>query len=339
MVGGYVLTDVTNRSDVVRSAYSSPAVVWHMPRNKASACTIENISKTQRNVHRDPAARLVNVYDYEAPICSHLFEAEKTHPRDAIYLSSQPAINEKVRMVLVDWLVDVCIKFKLHAETYFLAIDIVDRYLSVKRVCLSTFQLVGITAILLAAKHEERYPPELRECAYVCADAYTISQFVEMERDVAITLCFKLTVPTTYLFVCCFVDQKKYERLVCDAVFFFLEAASHSYEMLRHLPSRVAAASFFLGRFLTSWAHSTSNRDINDWILWNGEIGLGSFGISEEEVISVSDELISFTRSLVSPTSKLKAVRRKYSSRRYSSVGLLEIPPNPSAYFAMKCND
>lgn len=39
-------------------------------------------------------------------------------------------IHPKMRAILVDWLVDVHLKFKLVPETLFLTVNLIDRYLS-----------------------------------------------------------------------------------------------------------------------------------------------------------------------------------------------------------------
>ena len=44
-------------------------------------------------------------------------------------MSNQPDINEKMRAILIDWLVDVHLKFKLVSETLFLCVNMIDRYL------------------------------------------------------------------------------------------------------------------------------------------------------------------------------------------------------------------
>ena len=49
------------------------------------------------------------------------------------YIQSHKEINERMRAILVDWLVSVHDKFKLTHETLFLAISILDRYLAVSR--------------------------------------------------------------------------------------------------------------------------------------------------------------------------------------------------------------
>lgn len=43
-------------------------------------------------------------------------------------LATQVEINERMRKVLVDWLIDVHLNFKLLPETLFIAINMIDRY-------------------------------------------------------------------------------------------------------------------------------------------------------------------------------------------------------------------
>ena len=41
----------------------------------------------------------------------------------------QTEINDKMRAILVDWLIEVHLKFKLLPETLFITIALIDRYL------------------------------------------------------------------------------------------------------------------------------------------------------------------------------------------------------------------
>ena len=47
-------------------------------------------------------------------------------------MTTQIDINEKMRAILVDWLIEVHLKFKLLPETLFLTINLIDRYLEKK---------------------------------------------------------------------------------------------------------------------------------------------------------------------------------------------------------------
>jgi hypothetical protein len=53
----------------------------------------------------------------------------ETQP-DPSYMKRQPKVNENVRAILVDWLINVHAKFKLLPETLYITINLIDRYLS-----------------------------------------------------------------------------------------------------------------------------------------------------------------------------------------------------------------
>ena len=59
-----------------------------------------------------------------------------------------------MRSILIDWLVEVQENFELFHETLYLAVKIVDRYLEQREVKKEYLQLVGATAMLIAAKFE-----------------------------------------------------------------------------------------------------------------------------------------------------------------------------------------
>ena len=49
-------------------------------------------------------------------------------------MKNQNDINEKMRAILIDWLIDVHLKFKLVNETIFLTVNLIDRYLEQNQV-------------------------------------------------------------------------------------------------------------------------------------------------------------------------------------------------------------
>lgn len=55
----------------------------------------------------------------------------------------------------------VHLKFELMPETLFLTINLIDRYLCQQQVPRRLLQLVGVTAMLVAAKYEEIWAPEV----------------------------------------------------------------------------------------------------------------------------------------------------------------------------------
>ncbi len=78
-----------------------------------------------------------------------------------------------MRQILIGWLIEVHLKFKLLPETLFLTVNIIDRYTSLKQVKRTEYQLLGVTAMLIASKYEEIYAPEIRDFIYMTDKAYT----------------------------------------------------------------------------------------------------------------------------------------------------------------------
>jgi cyclin B len=88
-------------------------------------------------------------------------------------MERQPHINEKMRSILTDWLIEARLKFKLVPEMLYLTINPIDRFLEKYEVPRPKLQLVGVTPLLIASKYEDIFPPEIRDIVYICDRAYT----------------------------------------------------------------------------------------------------------------------------------------------------------------------
>ena len=58
-----------------------------------------------------------NVVEYIKDIYEHLRQFEVKYQPSANYMASQTDITDRMRAILVDWLIDVHLKFKLRHET------------------------------------------------------------------------------------------------------------------------------------------------------------------------------------------------------------------------------
>lgn len=73
--------------------------------------------------------------------------------RDVNMFDSHPGLQPRMRAILLDWLIEVCEVYKLHRETYYLTIDYLDRYLTMKQnISKNQLQLIGITCLFIASK-------------------------------------------------------------------------------------------------------------------------------------------------------------------------------------------
>jgi len=66
-------------------------------------------------------------------------------------MQRQTDITSNMRTILVDWMIEVTDEYRMHRETLFLAVNFVDRFLSVMAVQRGKLQLVGTAAMFIAA--------------------------------------------------------------------------------------------------------------------------------------------------------------------------------------------
>jgi len=113
----------------------------------------------------------------------------------------QTDVNAKMRAILVDWLVEVAEEYKLCADTLYLSVNYIDRFLSIHPVQRGNLQLVGIACMWIASKYEEIYPPNVNDFCYITDNTYSKEQMVDMEELVLKKLKYELTVPTAKTFL------------------------------------------------------------------------------------------------------------------------------------------
>ena len=116
------------------------------------------------------------------------------------YMKEQKEINEKMRSILIDWLIDVHHKFRFSDETLFMTVFIIDRYLSVNQITKLKLQLLGITSLLIACKHEEIDLPKIDDFIYITDNAYVKDEVIRMENYVLKVLNFELLYPSPIKF-------------------------------------------------------------------------------------------------------------------------------------------
>uniref|UniRef100_A0A3B5AS26 G2/mitotic-specific cyclin-B2 n=1 Tax=Stegastes partitus TaxID=144197 RepID=A0A3B5AS26_9TELE len=116
-------------------------------------------------------------------------------------LAGQPQLTAEARCKLVSWLIPVHKHFRLSFECCCLAVNIMDRFLASMPVAADCFQLLGVTALLLASKQVEVCSPQISHLLSLCCDAFTKEQLCRLECLILLRLNFRLAAPTLAFFL------------------------------------------------------------------------------------------------------------------------------------------
>lgn len=97
----------------------------------------------------------IYVTDYINSIMMNLKSDENTNFNQCVvekeydFMASQNDVNSRMRSVLIDWLIEVHRKFKLLPATYFLGINMLDRYMAKKQLHRRKLQLAGLYSLYI----------------------------------------------------------------------------------------------------------------------------------------------------------------------------------------------
>lgn len=194
------------------------------------------------------------------------------------------------------------------SETLYVTIGIIDRYLSIVPIKKSQLHLLGVTALLIATKYEEIYPPDLKDLLSVSENKFTKEEVLKMEFIILQTLEFNFFAPSSLRFL------ERYRKISNtasdDQIFFFAqylaEIALLDAFLLKHKSSHLAAASFILS--------AKSIKKIN---AWNNEMEKVT-GIKEKDLKEAVDDLKQFALE-VNPKF-LSTLKYKFQKNEYLNV-------------------
>ena len=190
------------------------------------------------------------VAEYVVEIFEYLKILEETTMPNPDYMDHQDHLEWHLRGVLVDWLVEVHTRFHLLPETIFLAVNIIDRFLSARKVELEKLQLVGITAMFIASKYEEVLSPHVQNFKHVADDGFSEEEILQAERYVLAALNYDLSYPNPMNFLRRISKADGYDIQTRTLGKYLLEISLLDHKFMGYHPSHIAAASMYLARLI-----------------------------------------------------------------------------------------
>jgi cyclin E len=140
---------------------------------------------------------------------NYLVSTEGIYSPDPNYFERcQPDVSNMMRAILLDWMMEVCNEFTLKRETFYYALNYVDRFMSVhKNIRKEELQLLGVTSMFMAAKMEEVFSPRVADFAKSTDNGYDVTQIVKMEKLMLKDLGWRTTPPTYAMWANWYMNQ------------------------------------------------------------------------------------------------------------------------------------
>lgn len=193
------LKNFKNQTDIKKRIFGKE--LQNVPKKKSSK---RKTTKTQKKAQIKKSRQTSSPHKlpaYNALIFDFIKANQTEINKKSNYMSTQKDINEKMRAILVDWLVDVTQKFQMAPQTLFMTVNLLDRYLTIKQIERSKLQLLGITCLMIVGKYEEIYPPLLKDYLAVCDNAFENKEILTMEACVLSCLDFSVGRNCSFIFL------------------------------------------------------------------------------------------------------------------------------------------
>ncbi|GAA5956728.1 hypothetical protein JCM8115_000661 [Rhodotorula mucilaginosa] len=246
------------------------------------------------------------VAEYSDDVFKYMGELEESSMPNPRYMDHQSEIEWSMRTTLIDWLLQVHARYHMLPETLWIAINIVDRFLSNRVVSLLKFQLVGVTAMFVAAKYEEIMAPSVDEFVYMTEGGYSREEILKGERIILQSLEFNIsTYCSPYSWVRRISKADDYDIQTRTLSKFLMEVTLLDHRFLRAKPSMIAAIGMYLARRMLG----------GDW----NESFIFYSNFTEAHLLVPAGFLL---ESIAAPGFEERFVYRKYSTKKFLKASI-----------------
>ncbi|EED15184.1 G1/S-specific cyclin Cln1, putative [Talaromyces stipitatus ATCC 10500] len=239
--------------------------------------------------------------EYLEDSLSHMLDMDTATLPDVESIDIQTEIQWFMRPYLLDFLIEAHAAFQLQPSTLFLAINLLDRYCSKRVVYKRHYQLVGCSALLIAAKYGDKkeHVPTIRELKSMCCSLYDDDMFLQMEWHVLQTLGWTIGHPTVDSFLNIALVDRQYDPELEHLALYILEIALFHREFVSKPSADLAKAALALSRCILNRPQPST---------------------SEWAASYDGNTLVGLSNQLHSPS---QVLYRKYSSAHYSRISKL----------------
>jgi G2/mitotic-specific cyclin 3/4 len=187
--------------------------------------------------------------EYGDEIFEDMCLLEKKMKPNASSMETQK-VNWSMRTRVVSWLVEVRMDLDLLPEALFLAVNYLDRLLSVQSIAADRLQLAGLTALFIAAKYECRRQTGTQEIVDYAVRIFTADSLFQAECFMLTKLDFNLGYPDSMSFLGRMNQADGNDEDTCTVAKYFLHITILDKQFVGCTSSSLSAAAYCLARFM-----------------------------------------------------------------------------------------
>ena len=308
-----------NNNSFINSFFDNESTIYS---KKSDNDIDESIKENEinKNIKYYSRTDLQYVKEYQEDIFLYLTSLERKIKINPNYITTQKDISEKMREILVDWIINVHLKFKLLDETLFLTIILIDRYLEKVQISRNILQLVGVASLFIASKYEEIYPPLAKSFIYITDNAYNRNELLDMERKIFEILEFDISYPSPLRYMEMLVIKLNYinDKIIINKMHFLLELI-----LTKLFFYKYSHIELVITCFLLSYKSCDDNFEKNKECLLQKCFSCFFIFYDKKKVDRIYeclDELEILVKDLFENKNSFKTILKKYQLKKYACI-------------------
>ena len=235
------------------------------------------------------------------------------------YMTKQSEVTERMRGILIDWLIEVHYKFGFTDETLYMTVSIIDRYLSSNQITKKNFQLLGITALLISCKHEEIDLPKINDFTYITNNAYEKEEVIKMENDILKFLKFNLLCPSPIKFFEYLSLHFKFDNKMVMMGKYLMESFLLDIKNIKYKASIIACACCYI---VMKFFKCKNYKDVYDEKFYNLEIeSNNNIKYNENDIKDCAKDICLLIDRI--HKNKFFGCKKKFSDEKHEKVAIL----------------
>lgn len=307
----------SNNNTVINSFFDKQSTLSSNNNNNNSYINIDEMNKSIEYCSQND---LQYVKEYQEDIFLYLTSLERKIKINPNYIDTQNDISEKMREILIDWIINVHLKFKLLDETLFLTVILIDRYLEKVQISRNNLQLVGVASLFIASKFEEIYPPLIKSFIYITDNAYNKKELLDMERKILEIFEFDINYPSPlrYMEMLCVKLNYINDKIIINKMHFLLELI-----LTKLLFYKFSHIELVIACFLLSCKSCDDNFEENKEGLLQKCFSCFFIFYDKNKVDRIYecfDELEILIKDLFENQNSFKTIQKKYELEKYGNI-------------------